>query len=429
MRIKITENQFNNLVLEEITEGIFSKLVVGNILKFTTGGDEMMFQVTFQDGNSIFLRNMNKGSVHTAFTYILPKSEKLDDNNISLLRFKTDTESPSDKKGFRFNNVTKVDVLDANGELKHSYTVGSGETDDDDDNIGFNLVDVLSGLDTMKVDDRYHFEIDDGTSILFRVLEKTSDEAKLKLISANGSNKATYDPLKGQIFTFKFDISSLEASDMVEMGVNFIFYNESGSPMTLSNVTDWGDYYSKIQNVSPTSDSGELSDTMSKDEIINTIMSNPTLRDTFYKQPKLMGFINAGEPVGIATANQILAKFKSQGLDNDSDEEINNDQFKNIKNGRKLTFIFREDINFNFDDRKNNFTLPSGKDHVGTVRKDKDTGKTYIVSSNTNKKRWSVLLLDQENTNIYRVNVVGKIENSIGGVDKSNIKATIRIRS
>jgi len=424
MRIKITEHQFNRILLEDSSEGIFYDLNDGDNIAFVSGGDNLSFKVIDQTDNAIWMTSNDKGSVHTSFTYLLAKSEKLDDNNITLFRYQPSKgESQEDKKQFTFNTVTKVDVYDYRGKLKDSYTVG-GEEDDGEDNVGYNLVDVLAEFSSMKVDDRYFFELDNGTNVLFKVLDKSNAEAKLKLVSVNGSDKATYEPLKGQTFTLRFDADSLAASESTPKGIDVVFTDESGNPLKLSDIKDWGDYYSTIQDVNPDSDTGELSDTMSKDEILNTIMSNPVLRDTFYKQPKLMGFINSGEPVGIATANQILAKFKSQSTNGEEDKSTNNANFKNFKNGKKVSFRLMSDVMFSFGNGADSIKLEAGNSYQGKVFKDE---KNTYLKSDEGSKKWSIMLKSSVGNHKYDANIKAYVKGKYGKLDEQNKNIQIRV--
>lgn len=420
MRIKLTSSQVNMLLSESNSqpEGIFYDIDNGDTITITTSGDKLSFKVLDQTPNAMWLRNTNEGSIHSAFIYLLAKSEKLDDADVSLFRYNEKKgETQADKKPFTFKNLTKIDVYDQAGKLKDSYTVGSTR---DDDNVGFDIDGVLDEIKTMKVDDRYFFEQHDGTSLLFKVLEKTDAEAKLKLISVRGSDKDTYDPNKGKIFTFKFVTDSLEPSENVPDAINVLFYGEDGKPIILSNVTDWGDYYSTITDVKPSGD--ELQDSMSKDEILNMIMSNPTLRDTFYKQPKLMGFINAGDPVGIATANTLLKKFMSQNDEEESDGKI--DEFRNFRKGRRVTFRLLEDATFMFNNRADIMKFVSGNNYEGNVVKDE--GNTEI-RSNKGSQEWKFLIRKSLGNNKYRGTMTASVKGKLGSREHQRKNVTIRV--
>tara|TARA_R110000868_G_scaffold19400_1_gene83566 strand:- start:524 stop:1789 length:1266 start_codon:yes stop_codon:yes gene_type:complete len=394
MRIKLTESQFNRLLLLEANDnlqGMFQGLSDKDIITIVDGGSDMRFEVMKQDGNSIMLRNMNKGSVHTGFSYLLAKNDQVSpDGVLRLFRWKKGG-NPNTRKDHTFKNITKVTIIDSSGVSKKDIVITPEKPKESASSDPEQMLESMK--DMMEVGVRFFFRLGDGTDIVFNVLSKTDTEVKLKLVGVSGSSKAIYDKLKGQEFVLKLDISSLKYSDDSKKSTDILLFDDSGAKTIIPRVVDSGDYYATIER----DDDPDEDEDMSKEEILNVIMSNPTLRDTFYKQPKLMGFINAGEPVGIATANKLLQKFNgSNGKGNEKSE------FKELKNGAKVTFNVLEDISFRFEKTDERIKISNRDSMNGTVSR--NNGNVYIKSFK-GAKRWSVQLKESEDGNIYTVSM------------------------
>jgi len=79
----------------------------------------------------------------------------------------------------------------------------------------------------------------------------------------------------------------------------------------------------KISDVEYETDDDEMSPT----EMLNLILSDETLRNAFYKQPTLLGFIKSGNPAGIAVAKRVLDKYSPEGK---GEKDLSwKDKFKN----------------------------------------------------------------------------------------------------
>lgn len=60
----------------------------------------------------------------------------------------------------------------------------------------------------------------------------------------------------------------------------------------------------------PTSPEEPETDEVSGADVYNYIMNDPTIRKAFYHEPKLLGLIKAGDPVGIAPAEKLIRKYE-----------------------------------------------------------------------------------------------------------------------
>ena len=84
---------------------MFQGLSDKDIITIVDGGSDMRFEVMKQDGNSIMLRNMNKGSVHTGFSYLLAKNDQVSpDGVLRLFRWKKGG-NPNTRKDHTFKNI------------------------------------------------------------------------------------------------------------------------------------------------------------------------------------------------------------------------------------------------------------------------------------------------------------------------------------
>ena len=412
MRIKLTKNQFNTLIVEAAEpDGIFHKLANGNILKINTNGNDLLFQVFDQTSNALFLRNMNKGSTYVAFTYILPKSEPLDDKNIRIKRWKTEGGSQNNSENYSFNNISKISIYDAGSDTpKEELLIGS------ESGVSANVAEVINSIKDIVIKGKlFFFESNTGDLNVFRVLDINDAEIKFKLVGTNDAGSAD---LKGQTFTFKLDSASINADNGDPDTYNLILFDETGKKIQLSNIKDSGDYEEVKVKQNPIKPDKQLS----KDELLNMIMSDPTLRDAFYKQPKLMGFINSGDPTGLATANRVLQKFND-----DKGKDKKGGAFPKLKNNTSVEFSFTSDVVLSFKNRANNDSFNRNAKMVGKV--EVNGGNTYIVSDRSGAKRWKIKILKEGEEETYSVNVHAYILNKERHVkeDEVNKLATIRI--
>lgn len=424
-KIKITESQRNRLFTEaEAPKTNFQGLELGDSIYVTDAAGKHSFQVIDDLGNALKLGSLDQKSTKTGWEYILSRNEDFSNGNIKLIQISK--KNPDTKRSYTINGVTDVKTYDRDNTEKSNVNLNkpknttnnspSNDVDTEED-IQKLLEETLIELRGLEPSRLYIFEVDETTQILFKVVSNDGDELVMKLVTATGDDKDTYLNNKNVTFSVELKIDNIRKSPLGLGWFDLLLKDNSGGENILKNISDFIPYNKDIKpddNEDPEGGNSEGLDVTSKDNMKDLLSRYPHLKSALYKQPKLMGLFNVGNPVGLAAVGGLIKNYAAKEASYDFTEN------------KKVDFeIVSSRIFINVGSKP--YVLDKGQQLQLVATK---VGETVVLTtSKTAKSKLDVEILEKLPDGNYNAKFIGISVKPDGRLTKVEKNGTIKVLS
>jgi hypothetical protein len=392
MKIRITESQLTRILENSDLNSAFKNLKVGDILvlSITTpdGDHDYKFKIIEDMGESWKMVNLNFGSANTGFEWYIEKDESLSDAQVVLVK-----ASKKDRKKIRttlknimsaklgddilslsttgdvdiddvkqsyelairdmsrrtditpykahvaaievvrdeFGDIPEVEILNKGYKQKERKDPDEVELDAED--VDFvDVADIDEFINKIRANigrgDGILLNLSGGAMLRYNIMDKSDSEFKLEMIETNSDE---YENDINVDFIMKLDNSHIDLTPDNKVNLKLLIDQTDGY-VNINSII-------KIKRV----DYREENLSITRDELLKHIQSNPVLSNAFAKTPKLLSLINVGDVKGISKAADLLSRSgfglsKNTGLaDSYKDKFVQN---------RRVRFDLLRDVNY-----------------------------------------------------------------------------------
>lgn len=456
-KLVITESQYNRLLLEQNMSNTISKIEQGDAIKLVDSSDnELFFKVLDSFSGHILMVNCNDGVYKNSYFFIT--SNDLRGNNLSSKykhkkNIKDDTsvasiKSDVSKKGkkYTFKNLKDFKVFEGAGNdlscnlspstltPKFDVDLDSGkiqepkeEEKDDNTNDKESMVnEIVRDLLSLKMNETYIFELDDGSELDMSVNSKGGDTISFEVVEVSGAEGERYKNMIEDVLEFKGDSKNINInfgetkddktgeSDTTIKSIDIKFKRYLGG------AEDDKDMQSKSEDFiihgvvdfsSPSKSRDEdnsfegLSDDEIEEYFKKFISDSSIIRNALWKKPNMfLELVGVAKERGILPAEERLGKWVRTA-------ENNSRILKEFKTGSEKLIEFTQFKLTNRDFKK--LPMVENKKYKSKVRKrGKDDvyptlGTNFTDSKDENFFKFSIdikeELEDRDEFKIYRV--------------------------
>lgn len=391
-KLRITEEQFNMihkyLVETKFNDVIKDTVKPGDVIKITYGNVTSNFKVLINTQGQIQMDNIDSGSTNINYRYFITQSS-LEGNQLEIRRVHKlkEKDKLNDVKSWKLMDVkgiTNIEIFRDNQlidrvdepkakvkpQTPNKPNTVAGMTPDDY-TILENVKDELLSLK------EYHtltFDLVDGTKILFCASGKNNMTYELEVSNIDG-DIAKYDTLRRNRIQMHFN-ESIEQDYLDDIlfkkgnDITLLLHIIKGEELIRYNL-----HFTKVQVGGPCSDvtlPDEESDEEKKKELedakqaMNSILTDPDLKNAFYSQPSLWNLFKAELTGKKATGKGIITVMHL--VNTYEKKKVNEKLSKILVEGKPYKFMFLN----RYDIRVGGIKITKGQKDIGLYRKNAD---------------------------------------------------------
>lgn len=367
MKLIINEWSFliiNGLISEAKYQDIIKKLKAGDEVEYTDNkGDELKFEVIFNDSGQLYLKNIDSGIYKNNYFFITVSD--LITNNLSFKTINVKKNLPDNLQNesddiklseilklfptskWRKSSFKAIDRL-----LMGNEVIEMDEPDDEDEKFKnyikvTDLNDLYEEFKSFKAGTTYRFTLSNGGTIDLNLIDNKEGSLLFEFNSLDGAAKSYYQLIDSELIldlnkkNIEQRVSSLVSDENVDSVYTIKFNklkegadddgNRAYDVVTIKNIKEIdpigkfnGDDKTdkKIPSVDELSD--EEIDNMSSEDITKLVLSDPTFKDAFLKKRDLSDYFPPGtkfignmfkfidlNPRGILVAKDVIKDIKT----------------------------------------------------------------------------------------------------------------------